>query len=55
MTQWWIIWLIVAALFLVGEVLTTGFFLLWFGVGAIARRCSLSLESTVLLFRSSPF
>jgi len=35
MTQWWIIWLIVAALFLVGEVLTTGFFLLWFGVGAI--------------------
>jgi inner membrane protein len=35
MMQSWIIWLIVAALFLAGEVLTTGFFLLWFGVGAI--------------------
>jgi len=35
MTLSWIIWLIVAALFLAGEVLTTGFFLLWFGVGAV--------------------
>lgn len=30
---WWI-WLIVAALFVVGEIFTAGFFLLWFGVGA---------------------
>ncbi len=31
----WIIWLIIAAIFVVAEVLTPGFFLLWFGVGAI--------------------
>jgi membrane protein implicated in regulation of membrane protease activity len=30
---WWI-WLIMAALFLVGEIFTSGFFLLWFGIGA---------------------
>jgi membrane protein implicated in regulation of membrane protease activity len=32
----WIIWLIIAAIFVVAEVFTTGFFLLWFGVGALA-------------------
>jgi membrane protein implicated in regulation of membrane protease activity len=31
----WIVWLILAALFLGAEVLTPGFFLLWFGVGAL--------------------
>jgi len=30
---WWI-WMIIAALFVVGEIFTAGFFLLWFGVGA---------------------
>ena len=30
---WWI-WIIVAAVFVVAEILTAGFFLLWFGVGA---------------------
>ena len=30
----WIIWMIVAAIFVIGEILTLGFFLLWFGVGA---------------------
>ena len=30
----WILWLVFAALLIAGEVLTTGFFLLWFGVGA---------------------
>lgn len=30
----WLIWLILAAVFLVAEVFTTGFVLLWFGVGA---------------------
>lgn len=28
------IWIALAALFFIGEMLTTGFFLLWFGVGA---------------------
>jgi membrane protein implicated in regulation of membrane protease activity len=31
---WWI-WMIIAALFVVGEIFTAGFFLLWFGVGAV--------------------
>jgi len=30
---WWI-WIALAALFVVGEMFTAGFFLLWFGVGA---------------------
>jgi membrane protein implicated in regulation of membrane protease activity len=35
MLQAWVIWLIVAAVFAAAEVLTPGFFLLWFGVGAL--------------------
>jgi membrane protein implicated in regulation of membrane protease activity len=31
----WIVWLIVAAIFIGAEVLTPGFFLLWFGIGAL--------------------
>lgn len=31
----WIIWLVIAALLMAGEVATTGFFLLWFGIGAL--------------------
>jgi membrane protein implicated in regulation of membrane protease activity len=30
---WWI-WMIIAAIFVVGEIFTAGFFLFWFGVGA---------------------
>ncbi len=30
----WYIWMIIAALFVVGEIFTAGFFLLWFGRGA---------------------
>jgi len=36
MTYAWIVWLILAALFIAVEVVTPGFFLLWFGVGAFA-------------------
>ncbi len=32
---WWI-WMIIAGLFIVGEIFTQGFFILWFGVGAAA-------------------
>ncbi|MGE0132784.1 MAG: NfeD family protein [Blastocatellales bacterium] len=35
MSQAWVIWLIIAAIFIAAEVLTPGFFLLWFGVGAL--------------------
>jgi membrane protein implicated in regulation of membrane protease activity len=30
---WWI-WIAMAALFIIGEIFTQGFFLLWFGIGA---------------------
>lgn len=30
----WLIWLIIAAVFVIGEIFTAGFFLLWFGIGA---------------------
>ncbi|HQR33249.1 MAG TPA: NfeD family protein [Blastocatellia bacterium] len=36
MSYAWIVWLILAAIFIAVEVLTPGFFLLWFGVGALA-------------------
>jgi membrane protein implicated in regulation of membrane protease activity len=32
----WVVWLIIATLFAAAEVFTTGFVLLWFGVGALA-------------------
>src|SRR4030095_11564174 len=32
----WIVWLILAAIFIGAEALTPGFFLLWFGIGALA-------------------
>jgi membrane protein implicated in regulation of membrane protease activity len=35
MSQAWVIWLIAAAIFIAAEVFTPGFFLLWFGVGAL--------------------
>ena len=35
MPQAWVIWLIIAAIFAVAEIFTPGFFLLWFGVGAL--------------------
>ena len=34
MTNIWWIWMILAAVFIVGEIFTAAFFLLWFGVGA---------------------
>ena len=30
----WLIWMILAAIFIVGEIFTAGFFIMWFGVGA---------------------
>jgi membrane protein implicated in regulation of membrane protease activity len=35
MSYAWIVWLIIAAIFIGIEVFTPGFFLLWFGVGAL--------------------
>ena len=30
----WLIWMVVAAAFIIGEIFTMGFFLLWFAIGA---------------------
>jgi membrane protein implicated in regulation of membrane protease activity len=35
-TNLWWIWMILAALFFIGEIFTAAFFILWFGVGAVA-------------------
>jgi membrane protein implicated in regulation of membrane protease activity len=55
----WVIWLIIAAIFIVAEVLTPGFFLLWFGVGALAAAIvallgvsSLAAQTLVFLIAS---
>lgn len=34
--EFWWLWFLLAAFLLVGEILTFGFFLLWFGIGAVA-------------------
>jgi len=34
--NFWLIWMIIAAIFIIGEIFTAGFFLLWFGIGAAA-------------------
>ncbi len=37
MTDWiWILWCVLGAILIVAEVFTTGFVLLWFGIGAMA-------------------
>jgi len=35
-TNYWWAWMVLAAVFIIGEILTAGFFLICFGVGAIA-------------------
>ncbi|MBS1810312.1 MAG: NfeD family protein [Acidobacteria bacterium] len=52
----WIIWLVIAALLMAGEVATTGFFLLWFGIGAVVAAVaallgvsSLPIQVTIFL------
>jgi inner membrane protein len=52
----WIIWLIIAAIFIAAEVFTAGFFILWFGVGALAAALmamagvgSLAIQTLVFL------
>ena len=36
MSDIWYVWLILGVLFIVAEIFTTGFVLLWFGIGALA-------------------
>ena len=37
MSEWfWVLWAVLAAILIVAEVFTSGFVLLWFGIGALA-------------------
>jgi membrane protein implicated in regulation of membrane protease activity len=40
--EYWMLWLALAAICIVGEIFTAGFFLLWFGIGA-AVACVLAV------------
>jgi len=47
----WSIWLITSIIFLIGEMFTTSFFLLWFSIGAlIAMLISFFIESWIIQF-----
>jgi membrane protein implicated in regulation of membrane protease activity len=59
MEGFWYIWLILGALFIVAEIFTTGFVLMWFGVGALVAALlsvlgigGLTLHVLVFLFIS---
>ncbi len=64
----WQIWLIIAGLFFIGEIITVGFLIFWFGVGAliamlvsffttniIIQTSVFVITSAILLFVTKPF
>ena len=64
----WQIWLIIAGLFFIGEIITVGFLVFWFGVGAlfamivsfftsniIIQTTVFIVSSAILLFVTKPF
>ncbi len=64
----WQIWLIIAGFFLILEILTTGFLVFWFSIGALIAMCSsffienvivqtaiFLISSTILLFITKSF
>ena len=53
MSEWlWIFWLILGAILVVAEVFTSGFVLLWFGIGALAAALAglIGLDSFAIQF-----
>lgn len=63
----WQIWLIISGLFFIGEMLTVGFLIFWFGIGAliamiasfftsnvIVQTTIFVISSTILLFATKP-
>lgn len=53
MSEWfWILWFILGAIFVVAEIFTSGFVLLWFGIGALAAAFAgfIGLDSLALQF-----
>ncbi len=64
----WKIWLIVAGFFMILEIVTTGFLVFWFSVGAliamlaslfidsvITQACIFTVSSVILIFATKPF
>ncbi len=64
----WQVWLIIAGLFFIGEIITVGFLVFWFGVAAlismivslftsniIIQTTTFVISSTILLFITKPF
>ena len=64
----WQVWLIIAGLFFIGEIITVGFLVFWFGVGAlfamivsfftsniIIQTTVFIVSSAILLFVTKPF
>src|SRR5688500_18961930 len=53
MSEWlWIFWLVLGAILIVAEVFTSGFVLLWFGIGALAAAFAglIGIDSLALQF-----
>src|SRR5689334_25266709 len=53
MSDWlWILWSILGAILIVAEIFTTGFVLLWFGVGALAAAIAafIGIDSVIIQF-----
>lgn len=53
MSDWlWILWSILGAILIVAEIFTTGFVLLWFGIGALAAALAsfIGIDSIVIQF-----
>ena len=53
MSEWlWVLWCILGAILIVAEIFTTGFVLLWFGIGALlaALASFIGIDSSVIQF-----
>lgn len=53
MTDWlWILWSVLGAILIVAEIFTSGFVLLWFGIGALAAALAsfIGIDSLVVQF-----
>jgi membrane protein implicated in regulation of membrane protease activity len=53
MSEWmWVLWFILGAILIVAEIFTTGFVLLWFGIGALVAALAgfIGIDSLVIQF-----
>src|SRR5436189_3585252 len=53
MNDWyWVLWVILGAILVIAEIFTTGFVLLWFGIGALAAALAafIGIDSLALQF-----